>query len=149
VVLKRCQFFNESLKWNLTYLAKALVDEYAVYISNSRKFLYYDSLVDYQNYRKAGWSPSYQIQYKNLEEFLEIASELNRESNGTHAYLQVSFNDFAIKSKYQQNFVFCFLNLSLQDDIVICFVCVRRVCFVLYFTCILGLGHLEEQFRTD
>ena len=88
VVLKRCQFFNQALKWNLTYLAKALIDEYGVSISNSRKFLYYDSLVDYQNYVKAGWKPSYQIQYKNLEEFLEIASELISVNNGTHAYLQ-------------------------------------------------------------
>ncbi|CAB4015110.1 Hypoxia-inducible factor 1-alpha inhibitor [Paramuricea clavata] len=88
VVLKGCQFFNQALKWSLPYLSKELTDEYGVSVSNSRKFLYYDSTVDYQNYEKAGWRPPYRIQYNSLEEFLEIASELSSMNNGTHAYFQ-------------------------------------------------------------
>jgi hypothetical protein len=90
--LKGCQFFNRALKWSLPYLSKELTDEYGVSVSNSRKFLYYDSTVDYQNYEKAGWRPPYRIQYNSLEEFLEIASELSSVNNGTHAYFQVYKN---------------------------------------------------------
>ncbi|XP_028404234.1 hypoxia-inducible factor 1-alpha inhibitor-like [Dendronephthya gigantea] len=88
VLLKHCQFFERALKWNLEYLSKELTDEYAVSLSDSRKFLYYDSTVDYSNYEKSGWKPPYRIQYNSFEEFLEMASELSQADNGTHAYFQ-------------------------------------------------------------
>lgn len=59
-------------------------------MSNSRKFLYYDSTVDYTHYEKTGWNPPYKIQYNSFEEFLEIAAQLHRVNNGTHAYFQVN-----------------------------------------------------------
>ena len=89
VIFKNCTFFNQALKWDLDYLTRELTDDYAVSFSNSRKFLYYDTSADHQKFMDAGWTPTYELQYHSFKQFLEIASELSKVNNGTHAYFQV------------------------------------------------------------
>ena len=88
-MFKNCTFFNQALKWDLDYLTKELTDEYTVSFSNSRKFLYYNTDADHQKFMDAGWTPTYEQQYHSFKQFLEIASELSKVNNGTHAYFQV------------------------------------------------------------
>ncbi|XP_046864520.1 hypoxia-inducible factor 1-alpha inhibitor-like [Xenia sp. Carnegie-2017] len=89
LILKNCRFFDKARHWNLSYLSKTLWEEYAIYVSNSRKFLYYDSTVDYSNYEKNyGWRPPFRTHFNSFQEFLNMASELTKVKNGSFAYFQ-------------------------------------------------------------
>ncbi|KAL9961291.1 hypothetical protein ACROYT_G030203 [Oculina patagonica] len=87
VVLDNCTFHSSTLKWTIEYLAENLQDEdHTAYISQTRKFLYYDGDLIKGAYKDFKPPTTKQLLY--FSNFTTLMKELEKANNGSRAYFQ-------------------------------------------------------------
>jgi len=87
VVLENCTFHKSALKWTVEYLEENLQDEdHTAYISDNRKFLYYDD--DRIKGAYKDFKPPTKQRLLRFSNFTKLIKELERANNGSRAYFQ-------------------------------------------------------------